>query len=80
MSRIDDCIECYQCSERCPYELDTPALLKKMQAEYNAYLFEPARAFVRAMGRRLERCSGPEPRRFGRLGCLLIHLDRRADA
>jgi predicted aldo/keto reductase-like oxidoreductase len=38
MARIEDCQECYQCSERCPYELDTPALLKKMLSEYTAFL------------------------------------------
>lgn len=38
MRRIEDCLECRECSERCPYDLDTPALLKKMLADYVTYL------------------------------------------
>ena len=38
MARIDDCLECRQCAERCPYELDTPGLLKKMYADYKGFL------------------------------------------
>jgi predicted aldo/keto reductase-like oxidoreductase len=34
MMRIADCIECGLCKERCPYELDVPALLKRQLAEY----------------------------------------------
>ena len=34
MNRINDCIECGLCKERCPYELDVPALLRKQLAEY----------------------------------------------
>jgi aryl-alcohol dehydrogenase-like predicted oxidoreductase len=34
MKRIADCIECGLCRERCPYELDVPALLKKQLADY----------------------------------------------
>ncbi len=34
MERIDDCTECGQCKEQCPYELDTPDLLKFMQKDY----------------------------------------------
>ncbi|MDI3543103.1 MAG: uncharacterized protein PWP57_706 [Candidatus Atribacteria bacterium] len=29
MKKIEDCIECGQCSEKCPYGLDVPELLKK---------------------------------------------------
>ena len=29
MKKIEDCIECGQCSEKCPYGLDVPDLLKK---------------------------------------------------
>ena len=29
MDLIEECQECGQCSEKCPYELDTPALLKE---------------------------------------------------
>ena len=34
MSRIPDCILCGACKTRCPYELDTPDLLKKAYADY----------------------------------------------
>ena len=34
MQHIDDCTECGQCKEQCPYELDTPKLLKIMQKDY----------------------------------------------
>ena len=34
MHRIDNCIECGKCRERCPYDLDTPKTLKKMLAAY----------------------------------------------
>jgi ferredoxin len=34
MMRIEDCIECGLCKERCPYELDVPALLRRQLAEY----------------------------------------------
>lgn len=34
MRKVDDCIECRACSKRCPYDLDTPALLKKQQKMY----------------------------------------------
>ena len=34
MMRINDCIECGLCKERCPYELDVPALLKRQLAQY----------------------------------------------
>jgi predicted aldo/keto reductase-like oxidoreductase len=34
MERINDCSECGLCKERCPYELDVPALLKRQLAEY----------------------------------------------
>ena len=38
MRKIDECINCGACKARCPYRLDTPNLLKKMQSEYNSYL------------------------------------------
>ena len=38
MLRIEDCLECRECTERCPYNLDTPALLKKMLQEYLAFV------------------------------------------
>ncbi len=37
MDRIDDCIDCRACVSRCPYSLDTPALLKKMLADYRSF-------------------------------------------
>ena len=38
MKKIDDCIECGQCSAHCPYELDTPNLLKKNYEDYKKVL------------------------------------------
>lgn len=38
MLRINDCLECRQCAEKCPYELDTPVLLKKMLKDYQSFL------------------------------------------
>lgn len=38
MKKIENCLECGQCSSRCPYELDTPALLKKNYADYQNIL------------------------------------------
>lgn len=38
MHRIDDCIDCGHCRDNCPYELDTPALLKRMLKDYDAFL------------------------------------------
>ncbi|MBQ8136777.1 MAG: aldo/keto reductase, partial [Clostridia bacterium] len=29
MARIEECVNCRQCSHKCPYELDTPTLLKR---------------------------------------------------
>ena len=34
MKKIEDCVECGQCSAKCPYGLDTPALLKKNYQDY----------------------------------------------
>ena len=34
MMRIENCTSCYQCQGRCPYELNTPALLRAMYADY----------------------------------------------
>ncbi|MEM5770866.1 MAG: 4Fe-4S dicluster domain-containing protein, partial [Bacillota bacterium] len=34
MSKVTDCIECGQCSARCPYGLDTPALLKQNYQDF----------------------------------------------
>lgn len=38
MNRIEACLECNQCADRCPYHLNTPALLKEMHADYKAFI------------------------------------------
>ena len=38
MLKIEECLECGQCSSKCPYELDTPALLKKNLEDYKRVL------------------------------------------
>ncbi len=38
MKKVEDCIECGQCSARCPYDLDAPALLKKNYQDYKEIL------------------------------------------
>ncbi len=38
MSRIENCIECGRCKDRCPYGLDTPELLKKNLKDYRTFL------------------------------------------
>ncbi len=37
MEKINDCLGCYQCSRRCPYQLDTPNLLKYMLKDYREF-------------------------------------------
>jgi len=34
MKRVEDCLECGECSAKCPYGLDTPALLKRNYQDY----------------------------------------------
>ena len=34
MKKTQDCIECYACVDRCPYELDIPQLLKENYEDY----------------------------------------------
>ena len=34
MDKIEDCVNCRQCASKCPYGLDTPALLRKNLADY----------------------------------------------
>ncbi len=38
MQKIDDCIGCLRCVARCPYGLDTPALLKRNYEDYKTFL------------------------------------------
>lgn len=38
MKKIEGCLECGQCKSRCPYGLDTPALLKKNYKDYQEIL------------------------------------------
>lgn len=38
MKKIEDCINCRQCTAKCPYELDTPELLRKNYEDYKKVL------------------------------------------
>ena len=38
MKQIEKCIECGKCKAKCPYGLDTPALLKKNYEDYKTFL------------------------------------------
>ena len=38
MKKIENCLECGQCAAKCPYGLDTPALLKKNYEDYKTFL------------------------------------------
>jgi len=38
MKKIEDCLHCGQCTSKCPYGLDTPALLAKNLADYKTFL------------------------------------------
>ena len=38
MMKIEQCLECGQCASKCPYHLDTPALLKKNLEDYKKIL------------------------------------------
>lgn len=37
MEKIDECVGCGLCAERCPYKLDTPNLLKYMLKDYREF-------------------------------------------
>lgn len=37
MAKIDDCLECRQCVEKCPYGLDIPNTLKKNLEDYRTF-------------------------------------------
>lgn len=34
MNRINNCLECGSCASKCPYQLNTPELLKYMLKDY----------------------------------------------
>ena len=38
MSKIDNCLHCYQCASKCPYGLDTPRLLEDNLRDYREIL------------------------------------------
>ena len=38
MKKIENCLECGQCKTKCPYELNTPELLKKNYEDYKKVL------------------------------------------
>ena len=38
MKKIEDCLHCGKCAKKCPYELDTPALLQKNYEDYQKVL------------------------------------------
>ena len=38
MKKIEDCINCGQCRKKCPYELNTPELLRKNYEDYKRIL------------------------------------------
>ncbi|MBQ6583322.1 MAG: 4Fe-4S dicluster domain-containing protein, partial [Mogibacterium sp.] len=38
MEQIEECIDCGACRAACPYELDTPALLRKNLEDYRRVL------------------------------------------
>ena len=40
MERITTCINCRACASRCPYELDTPKLLRAALEDYRAFRAE----------------------------------------
>jgi aryl-alcohol dehydrogenase-like predicted oxidoreductase len=40
MDRIRTCTKCGQCKDRCPYGIDTPALLEKNLADYDTFYAE----------------------------------------
>ena len=37
MNKIEDCLGCRRCASRCPYQLDTPNLLKYMLKDYREF-------------------------------------------
>ena len=45
MEKIEDCVYCGKCSSRCPYNLDTPNLLKFMLKDYREF-YEAHKNFI----------------------------------
>ncbi len=37
MKKIDGCLQCHACSERCPYHLDTPTLLRRNYEDFKVF-------------------------------------------
>lgn len=37
MNQIDECVNCGACLAKCPYQLNTPALLREMRDDYNEF-------------------------------------------
>ena len=37
MHKVEECIHCNACKSRCPYGLDTPALLQLMLKDYDEF-------------------------------------------
>lgn len=38
MKKIEECLDCGQCMKKCPYELNTPELLRKNYEDYKQIL------------------------------------------
>jgi predicted aldo/keto reductase-like oxidoreductase len=38
MARIDNCLHCNKCMDKCPYQLNTPELLRKNYEDYKTFL------------------------------------------
>ena len=55
MARIEDCQDCGACRDRCPYDLDPPALLAKMHEDYKQFAAEHAEALGRRYASELAR-------------------------
>jgi aryl-alcohol dehydrogenase-like predicted oxidoreductase len=47
MRRIEDCQDCGQCRERCPYNLDPPLMLRAMLQDYDRFYLEHKAALLR---------------------------------
>jgi len=39
MRRVEDCIHCNRCKNRCPYGLDTPKLLEENWLDYKNFAY-----------------------------------------